>query len=167
MSEYEHFDAVDVERGGQGIPVPRYELQKAGANGKRFVAAVYSRAKDALKVVRDGDIIISVIVDEKGRKTIRQCWPEPFTGSTVTARVVVPKVKKKYVPTGQSRGRPRKWTKDVILSYIREHGSTYKTAHGGARFAAERDFGSWAKACLAAGVEPPKRGRPKTIKEAG
>jgi hypothetical protein len=73
-------DVVDVNAGGEGVPVPRYDLMRRDGRGRMFVAAVYARARDALAVVREDDIIVSTVVDEQGRRTVRQCWPQPFTG---------------------------------------------------------------------------------------
>jgi hypothetical protein len=75
-----YVDVVDVGSGGQGIPIPRYDIMRRDGRGRMFVAAVYSKAREALAVVREDDIIVSTVVDEQGRKTVRQCWPQPFTG---------------------------------------------------------------------------------------
>lgn len=53
-------------------------------------------------------------------------------------------------------------TRDRTLEAIRDHGNGYSAATAALRSAAERNFGSWAQACIAAGIDPPKRGRPST-----
>lgn len=67
-----------------------------------------------------------------------------------------------------SRGTPairrdqrREATKARTLAAIQAHGNGYSSASAALRSAAERNFGSWAKACAAAGLEAPKRGRPR------
>jgi hypothetical protein len=65
-----------------------------------------------------------------------------------------------------TRGRPKYWTKErikeALQAQVDENGYVgYKTIGGGLRGAAEREFGSWQKACKAARVKARKRGRPK------
>jgi hypothetical protein len=58
-------------------------------------------------------------------------------------------------------GRPRHWTRERVVAAIRKHGAGYSSGPAGLRSAAERVFGSWADACRAADIEPPRRGRPR------
>lgn len=58
------------------------------------------------------------------------------------------------------RDQRRAATKERTLTAIQAHGNGYSSASAALRSAAERNFGSWAKACAAAGLEAPKRGRP-------
>lgn len=63
-------------------------------------------------------------------------------------------------------GRPKRWTKENVKEALQgladEEGFvTYKQPGiGGIRDAAVREFGSWRKACDAAGVKARPRGRP-------
>ena len=59
------------------------------------------------------------------------------------------------------RGDRRKVAEERIIRMIRAHGNGYRSASKQLQRAAERHFGSWAKACIAAGLEPPVRGRPR------
>lgn len=58
------------------------------------------------------------------------------------------------------RDARRAATKRRTIAAIKAHGNVYSSASPALRSAAERNFGSWAKACIAAGIDPPKRGRP-------
>jgi hypothetical protein len=68
-----------------------------------------------------------------------------YTGATPTIR----------------RTSRREVTKRRIIAVLKQHGNGYKSASDTLRNAAESHFGSWRNACLAAGLEPPKRGRPR------
>ena len=63
--------------------------------------------------------------------------------------------------------RPKTLTGDVVIEQLRELADengyvTYQQPGiGGLRAAASREFGSWRKACEAAGVKARPRGRPK------
>lgn len=59
-----------------------------------------------------------------------------------------------------NRAQRHKAAGDRIVRMIRAHGNGYRSASAQLRRAAERHFGSWAKACTAAGLDPPKLGRP-------
>lgn len=63
-------------------------------------------------------------------------------------------------PTPVKRADRRAVAGERIIRMIRAHGNGYRSAGAQLRVAAERHFGSWAKACVAAGIDPPKRGRP-------
>lgn len=63
--------------------------------------------------------------------------------------------------TRQRREARREVSRMRTLESIRHHGNGYRTATHALRSQAERLFGSWAAACEKAGVEPPRRGRPR------
>ncbi len=52
-------------------------------------------------------------------------------------------------------------TGERTIAAIKRHGNGYSSASAALRSAAERHFGSWARACAAAGVPAPVRGRPR------
>lgn len=58
------------------------------------------------------------------------------------------------------RDQRREAAKTRTLAAIKAHGNGYSSASAALRSAAERGFGSWAKACIAAGLDTPRRGRP-------
>jgi hypothetical protein len=63
-------------------------------------------------------------------------------------------------PAPADRSERRDLARERTIKMIQKHGNGYRTATKPLQRSAERLFGSWAKACIAAGLEPPPRGRP-------
>lgn len=61
----------------------------------------------------------------------------------------------------QRRTERRRKTGERVVTMLKAHGNGYRSASPALRSAAERHFGSWAKACHAAGLDAPVRGRPR------